>query len=213
MSEIKVKERALLVVVNVASDVDKYKWLYEAAEGLAAAVSGVAKPFYGSRTVLKGSSATVAKTVSTLASLGNKSGVKAVDLFLSVHGSKEKLYFGSESIKATDFCKKVKDAGAKNLRAMYSTTCYGAHHAPHFVDIGFDVASGAVGVNTNGATEYPAFVGKWSLGWTYEKALKPDNSEFDEAQDALAVLMGFDKSEVDSTKKIFGDPSQKIGKP
>ncbi len=105
--------------------------------------------------------------------------------------------------------RRIKDGGARNLRALYSTACFGATHAPAFVEAGFDVAAGAVGVNANAATEYPFFVGKWILGWNYENSLKPANDAFDEAQDDLARSMGFEG--VDSTKIIIGDHDQKIG--
>ena len=154
----------------------------------------------------------MSKFVSSLVSLGKKSGCKAVDVFLSLHGSSTGLFFAGNKSEYGISPEKLKDkiiaSGAKNMRALYSTLCYGADHAPSFIDAVFKVASCAIKTNANVATEYPFFVGKWILGWTYKDALAPENDVFDQAQDALAKTMGF--PDADSTKKIFGNGKLKI---
>jgi hypothetical protein len=140
--------------------------------------------------------------------LSSKSGIKAVDVLMSVHGTPTEIKLADGDIKMSTLKTNILNAGVKNLRALYTTACYGADHNAEWIAAGFKVSAGAKAVNCNSGTEYPFFVAKWILGWTYEKALAPENDLVDQAQDALAKAAGF--SDPDSTKKIKGDKDLKI---
>lgn len=204
---LKRSERALLVVACVVPPSgEKWEWLYKGVQAGAVAAAMPAYAVYGDVVSLVGESATCDAFVSKLASLGQKRGIKSVDVLLTLHGSESGLYFSDGFVKSSSLRDQITSAGAKNLHALYSTACYGASHAPNFISAGFKVAAGAVGVNCNALTEYPLFVSRWILGWTFKKALDPDNSPADKAQDDLAKAMGFSaaNSTANSTKKIYG---------
>ena len=208
MSTVKRSERSLLVVSSLAQESDKLKALYGTVAAAAVAMCTPLVACYKDVKFITGKNATVANTMSTLATLSSESGMEAVDLFLFVHGSPSSLSFADGSISSTKIKEKIVAAKVKNLRAMYSTACYASHHLQNFLDAGFKTASGAVGVNANSPHETPWFVAKWALDWTYEKALDPENDLVDKGWDAAAKALGW--GDVDSTKKVKGDCSVKI---
>ena len=89
------------------------------------------------------------------------------------------------------------------------TACYGATHAADFVRAGFRIASGAVGVNANGAHDYPAQLLVWGLGAPYKDALKAGNNrQITALYDKLARKANFE--DVNSIKLAMGRGSTSI---
>jgi hypothetical protein len=211
MSTVKKKNRSVLFVTCLSGEGEgDLEWLYRTLDDAVVGVSRTAGTTYGRVALLRGDAATRSRFVSTLVDLDNDEDNEAVDVFLVVHGSPDKLYFADGAVGATDLARSIKSAGVKHARMLYSTACYGASHADDFVSYaGFDVASGSKGVNANGVVEFPAFYTKWCLGYRFDKALDPENDALDRMLDSLAEHHDFD--EVDSTKVIEGDESQKIG--
>lgn len=197
-------QRALVVLKYIATGDSDIEWLYGFAEGASGVVvdAGLGDQ-YGTIVRLKGTQATRPKLLSTLADLGNRSDIKAIDLLVMVHGEAERLLLrgGKHAMDRLAFDIDVLGIG-KKLRLAYSTACYGATHADELVAAGFDCAVGAKQINANGATEFPLVVAGWSSGKTIETAVA-DGAVGMDLQDAAAVVMGFNG--VDSTKVIAGD--------
>jgi hypothetical protein len=148
--------------------------------------------------------------VDRLTNLAQDPQTKAIDVFLSLHGLPDTLFFEDGPIATSDLRDQLKAADLKErLRLFYSTACYGASHARDFVKGGFRTASGAVGTNTNGPYDYPAQLYNWGLGKTYRAVIKLGNHPaFMTTHDTIAEKFGFD--DADSEKIIEGKKLTRI---
>jgi hypothetical protein len=212
MGDVVKDERALFVVANLASRGDPryqllYQWLDANAVGLAWLLM---RPHYGHIHALTGSQVTRSNFVDKIQALAREPQTKALDLFLVMHGSKAVLHFEDGAVSTADLKTQLQDADLKNrLRLLYSTACYGATHANDFVEAGFRVVSGALGVNANGPYDYPAQLYHWSRGERYKSAVDAGNRRLGIlTHDAIARAAGFD--DVNSEKIIEGKKYTRI---
>lgn len=199
--------RALLVVCNtVDGGSPKLNWLYQFldASGLGLAEQ-ILVPHYGTYKKLTGSQATRSAFIDTIQALGMRSSIKAIDVILILHGNKESLLFFDGVMGTSTLRQQIAalNLGHK-LRMLYSTACYGATHADDFVNVGFDVACGAVGVNANSAFEYPTVLTMWATGSKFRDAIAVGENILTRAPaDELAKRMGF--PDANSDKVVVGN--------
>lgn len=205
-------ERALIVVSELKTFGDpKLAWLYQFLEA-----SGVvmAQTMLGGKykkiVVLSGSAATRTNLGTKITQLKNDSTIKAIDVFVHLHGSSGKLWFANGSTTSSSLKTYIASKGAQSkLRIFYSTACYGKSHAQDMVDAGFDAASGAVGVNANSSYEYPAIMGKLATGSTFKQAIDFGNNPAMRAtHDNAAKLAGFPQA--NSFKVLRGNNSETL---
>ena len=212
MSIIGKENRALLVVVNLSSwGVKKYQKLYEWLDDNAIALSKlILKSQYREVKTLSDDDVYVADFIEMLQALAEDDEIKAIDVFLSLHGEEGKLLFDDGRIRTRDLSSRIKALGIENkLRLCYSGACYGATHAQDFVNAGFRVASGALGVASNGAFDFPFQLASWAMNEIYEHAVRAGNFKLGIAiSDTAARAMGF--KDVNSKKVIYGDKSTRI---
>jgi hypothetical protein len=192
----------------------KFQKLYEWLDANAIKVAkGLLEPRYRLVETLTDADVTSANFVSRLTSLAADPQTRAVDVILVVHALPDVLVFDDGRIPIEKIRDHIKDASLKHrLRLLYSTACFGASHAPHFVEAGFRVASGAIRSNTNGPYDYPTQLYHWGKGETYRLAVsRGSNWIFMAIHDEIAEVLGFD--DVDSTKEISGRVLTRITSP
>lgn len=205
-------EQVLLVVVNLSSNVDpKFQWLYRWLDDNAVRVAKwLLESHYRKIHTLRDDKASSSNFVNKLIELAQEPQTKAIDVFLSLHGLPDTLYFHDGPIATSNLGDQLKAANLKErLRLFYSMACYGASHARDFVRGGFRTASGAVATNTNGPYDYPAQLYNWGQGKTYRAVIKAGNHPaFRTTHDTIAKKFGHD--DADSEKVIEGKKLTRI---
>lgn len=201
-------ERALLVISDLSSGSnlnDAFKSLYKFLESSGIILAETLGLLYGNITILRDREATSTNFVNALSELA-KSPVKEVDVLLHLHGLNNKLIFhNKESVNTSTLADKIAALNiGKRLRMLYSTACFGASHAQHFIRAGFTCASGSRCINANSPIEYPIFISMWASGVKFTDCINSaENLTASSALDALASL-NFPGKRVDSNKDIFG---------
>jgi hypothetical protein len=204
-------DRVMLLASNVSGTSNEFQWLYRWLDDNAVVLGRqITEPHYQKVSVLKGDQLTREAFVTRIRILGKTVGVKAVDVFLNLHGLRDGVKFADGTAPIEDLCDELEDLDlGHRWRLLYSTCCWGALHAPHFVRAGFKTVSGSLGINANGPYDFPTQLTKWVGGSTYASALRAGNNQtMREIHDGLAELFGFDN--VNSTKIIAGVKSLRI---
>lgn len=203
--------RRLLIVSNVSHNVSKWQWLYRWLDDNCISMGKqLAGSHYASVSTLKAEQVTREAFVTRVRYLAKTVGTQALDVFLNLHGRRDSLKFVDGWYRLDALAPELAALNlAHRFRLMYSSACYGALHAPHWIDAGFKTASGAKLVNANGSYDYPVQIGKWTDGATYERVVRAGNNAFlRTVHDGAARLAGFDN--VDSEKEIAGVKSLTI---
>jgi hypothetical protein len=212
MADVSKDERTLLVVANLSTwGQPRLQWLYEWLDRNAVTVARfLMEPCYGQIHSLTRSDATRSSFVDQIIHLAQEPQTKVLDVFLSLHGLRDVLYFEDGPVESSAICEELRQADLKHrLRLLYSTACYGASHAVDFVKAGFRVASGALALNANGPYDFPTQLLHWRAGETYRLAVRRGNHRiFLETHDTIARGLGF--SEVNSEKVIEGKKLTRI---
>jgi len=198
ISSVAKEHRALLVINNIAQGgLDELSFIYQTLDNLfPAAALVILKNDYQIIEKLTGSEATYDAFKNSLQSLGKKDDIKAIDVFLCLHGAKKKLWFGPKVVPTSTISKDLSDMKLENkFRWLYSLACHGSTHIQDFLDGGFRVAEGAAAVNTNGAYDFPAQIKKWEAGGSVEQAVNAGNNP---------SMMWLHDSTIDFTLKKLG---------
>ena len=211
-SAIDQRKRALLIVSDLAHlGTEKLKWLYEWLDSTGVkAIRQILHDDYSSVTELLEEDATISNFVGTLASLAGDPRNEAVDLVLMLHGLPDVLCFRGGDISLNGLRDRIQAQDLKNrLRACFSTACFGATHAPKWVDAGFRVSCGARGVYANGAYGLGIALLKWAEGARFSDTVRAANNFAVIAVcDGLARAVGFD--DVDSQWIVTGKANTRI---
>lgn len=210
--DVKRENRALLVVANLATHGrQNYRLLYQFLDASSIVMPRVllGARYHQMRT-LTGDQATVANFVDRLAELAADPQIEAIDVLINLHGEKRRLWFFEGVITVSRLADLLAAKQIQHkLRLLYSTACYGANHATDFVRAGFDVASGAIAVNANGAHDYPVQLLNWARGKPYKAALEAGNNEpLTRISDRAAEKLGFE--DVNSYKIAVGNGETSI---
>lgn len=185
------EQRALLVVSDLVDEgLEQFKELYKLLESLGPrTVLGFLEDDYKEVESLTGPDATSANFVSFLADLAGRAGIKAVDAVLMLHGREDGIYFRDGVLTGGEGGSIRQKLGAMNLgaelRACFSTCCWGETVADDLVAAGFRVACGAKEVYANGAYGIPVSLASWKSGETFASAVDKANN-----QAVLAVTDG-----------------------
>ena len=171
------EQRALIVVSQLTQGIpENQQWLYRFIEAAGRSVVEITlKNDYApdQYRALLDEMATTDHLVDTLAELGAMDGIQAIDLFVLLHGSPDRLEFQDGSWYTPSMATKLAGLSlSSKLRLVYSTACYGATHNDNFLQAGFKTAIGALGVNTNSAFELPMLLNLWALGKNLKDALR-----------------------------------------
>ena len=159
--KIRTSERALLVYSEFTNTSDENMALYTFVEksGVALAL-GLSLHYRKIRTV-SGEDAGSRDFLNALAELGRDPDHQALDVLMHMHGNPNKMHF-NDTVTSDALCEDIAALKlGRKLRMFYTTACYGATHAQDMVQAGFTCGAGAIGVNANSATEYPAVLAKW----------------------------------------------------
>ena len=211
------KAQRALIVVN---SLDKhstgtmkfiYSFLQESGPAIANTVLG---PHYKSVTVRKGVNGTRAKFLAALGSAATAPGIKAVDVFLQLHGSTNTFHFYDASVSAATLRDDILALGlpSKRLRLLYNTGCYGdSQNWQEMIAAGFATTIGSKKINTTGASEFPTFCALWQAGQTIKQVVAAaDNPATRKVQDAAAKAFSPAFANSDSTKVIRGNVNLRI---
>ena len=174
---IAIEQRALIVVSQLTQGIpENQQWLYRFIEAAGRSVTEITlKDDYAPDQYrpLLDELATTGNLVDTLVEVGAIDGILAIDLFLLLHGSPDRLEFHDRSWYTPSMATILAGLGlSSKLRLVYSTACYGATHNDDFIQAGFKAAIGARGVNTNSAFELPMLLNLWALGKNAKDALR-----------------------------------------
>ncbi len=207
-------DRVMLLVSNVSGTTQKYQMLYRWLDDNAIALGkDITAPHYRRVSVLAGDAVTREAFVTRVRIQAKSVGTQALDVFLNLHGLRDGLKFADGKVLIKDLSDELAalDLGHR-FRLLYSTSCWGALHAPYFVAAGFKTASGSKGINANGPFDFPTQLNKWVGGTTYLSAVNAANNPLmRQVHDRIAELFGF--REVDSTKEIAGVKYLRITSP
>jgi len=144
------------------------KFIYSFTENSAIAVAlGVLGGDYKKVIIRKGKNATKAKFLKALKAAATTTGVKAVDVFLQLHGDDKQFIFDDGSVDASDLRDEILKLKLPpgRLRLLYNTTCYGdSQNSPYMINAGFATTIGSHAINCTGATEFPTFCSLWQIG-------------------------------------------------
>jgi hypothetical protein len=171
------EHRALIVISQLTNGIPPdQQWLYRFIEAAGRSVTEIIlKDDYApdQYRALLDDMATSDNLLATLAELGTHPEIQAIDLFVLLHGSPDRLEFHDRSWSTPDMANKLAALGlAPRLRLVYSTACYGTTHNDDFIRAGFRTAIGALKVNTNSAFELPMLLNLWALGVSVRDALR-----------------------------------------
>jgi hypothetical protein len=170
-------QRALIVVSQLTNGIPaNLQWLYRFIEAAGRSVAEITlKNDYApdQYRALLDDMATTDNLVDTLAELGARNDIQAIDLLILLHGWKDSLEFHNSSWYTPSMANTLQGLGlSSKLRLVYSTACYGASHNDDFLLAGFKTAIGALKVNTNSAFELPMLLNLWALGKNVKDALR-----------------------------------------
>ncbi len=200
-------ERVAVVVVELATHAPQdRRWFYEWVEaGAQAETKNRIVPIYGRVELLTGAKATLARLNAVLGQAATSTKVKAIDVFINLHGSDGALTFfdGTHAVSSIrDKINSIKGVREK-LRAFNSSACYGATHVKDLLGAGFKVASGARRVNANGGYDFHTFLSAWGNNEAYFSAQEKGNDpKWIKFYDDMAIKWGL--SDVDSYKLVEG---------
>ncbi len=202
------KERELMIVANLATHgMDQYKWLYRFLEVNAVSTAWEKLGLYYNHIyTLKGKDATLAGFGDSLATVAAGENVKAVDVFVNLHGAPKTVWFEEGAYDTAQVSAALSDHHllASKLRLLYNTACYGESQTNDFLAAGFQVVNGSLKVNTDSMYEYPTIMSHWRRGDTFATAQDKGNNAFwVDFYDGIAKKNGFEDS--DSFKVVRGD--------
>lgn len=171
--------------------------------------------------LIHSNNATLPKLVEKLTAAGSSSTTTAVDLVVCLHGTTDKLgfYKNDPSNKNTELLSNdiIKAALLgipanirKKFRMVFSTACFGQTHLRMWNDIGFDCASGSLGIYADSEVSLLPFLNSWEHEKTFAESVKASNDAdvnniADEIAKAYYRSVRKDDSQIDSTRVIRGD--------
>lgn len=173
-------QRAIVVISSLSTGISEDRaWIYRAAETLAVAqVRANLAKHYRTFIPLFKEEASLANFSRVLTNLSSDSEIRAIDVFIHVHGKERTLTFSDRTLPTNELAASLASIPglSPKLRALYSAACFGASHAEDWLSAGFRVAAGSEGNNANTAYELPTFLGLWARGASYGEALTAGDS-------------------------------------
>jgi hypothetical protein len=200
-----------------------YKFL---AENGARAAKDKLSPLYDKVEVLDRGRGTLQRFYETLADLSRR--YQAVDVIIHAHGARRQLWFEDCAVDVDELgytaqhgtplrviagddasrswvlnLPAIPLTSRNHLRALYSTACYASTHFGGWDRMGFDIASGAIGVSADSIASFPTFLNYWAAGYNFGDAVDAANrSDPQRAYDQWARVLGF--SDVNSQRQTWG---------
>ncbi len=214
------EQRALLIVNSLSKQGNrKFRRLYRFIESAGVLIAKkFLAPHYRQIVVLKDRSATYQAFLETIGQLSNDRRIRAVDLFLQLHGKPGSVYFYDRQVMTRRLSLAIRKAALKDcLRIVYNTSCYGDSHSGDLLSAGFKAAVGSIGVNANAASEYPVFCRYWP-GTGRNRRNKPGLAELIKKADRQGPRLFADRlagryfKDVDSRKNVRGDGTITVDK-
>lgn len=189
MSITKSDRVAILVVYLETGGQEEWQVVYELSEPAAIlTVSAELTSVYKRVIILEKENTTEQKFIKTLSELAVDATVKAIDVIFVLHGWEEKLWFYNTKVPVARLKYQISCLNLRRkLRLLYSAACYGATHADDFVAAGFDCASGALGVTTNGDLEFPNVIDALQDGRTHKKGIEEGSEGLEERDEDSGV--------------------------
>lgn len=231
-AQVMAQNRALIIVSELDSTgIPELAPLYATLENLTNGLPNllIVDNSYREIHTLRNANATLAQFRTLSRQLAMRPEISAIDVFMVLHGRDNKLKFADGTVEMPDLVEFMNQAtnGAQQVivnrtkrkfRVMYNTSCFGASHRAAFRAVGFDVASGSIGVNANSELEYPSFLAMWNLNSTFGQALAPTNTAValaaaDGPLVATGLLLNNFLKNVNSRKLISGNANIRITTP
>lgn len=216
-------QREIIHLVTLSEAMDgANRLLYQAIEiGAGLTSNALLGPNYGKVHLLDKEQATISNLCRRLEQVAAKSSVKAVDLLMSPHGLDDRIYFypnaGVDMRTVADKLQSIPAMYRRKFRMVFSTACFGASHIDEWLDSGFQVASGSEQIYADSVLSFPAFLGTWIMGGTFQDAINAANTADPlRIQDNLAKskyeLEGISEyaSQINSYRRVGGKGNLRI---
>lgn len=210
--EVTKPERELVQIILLAPSPDSaehalYEFIENASEGLTRTLLGGS---YRKLTFLTGAAATLEGLVGALAAATGRSGVEAVDLFFTTHGTSNRVELADGRIKMSEVQGAIVDGlteeARTKLRVVFSTACFGATHLDEWRAAGFSDASGSEGIYADSAVSYAPFLIAWAAERTFAEAVAAANAaDVGNAADQVARQFYLATGRPDSAADIDSD--------
>jgi hypothetical protein len=198
--EVSEHERVLIVLSYLATR--KPFFFYRAIEkaGIWSARRMLNK-HYRQIIVLRGQEAGYKAFVHSVNTLAADVSVKAIDVIINLHGSRNTLVFAPHTHISYDAIV-FSDGATQKLRLMYSTACYAAAGNKFLLKAGFRTAIGAGALNINALTEYPALLLAWAHGYNVDAIIRKAAGPLGRLTDIVGRIIS---NEVASRKVVAGN--------
>jgi hypothetical protein len=225
-------ERALLAVTALAlGGPARLRPLYRILDAAAAWLARRLGRAYGRAEVLLGADATLAAVAAAAARLASAPGVRAVDVFLNVHGQPATVTLAGGEVEVPALAAALAGGtavgavaggaaasgapmGGARPRLVYSTACHAAAHAAALRAAGFRACVGARRINATGGFETPVFLALWARGAEVGRALRiadhPAPRGLADAVAGLVLRAVGERGAVDSGKVLEGEAGVSI---
>jgi len=194
-----------------------YEFIEVATEGLTRSILGGS---YRNITFVKGANATLEGLIKALTEAARPSGVEAVDLIFSTHGSTDKVVLAEGPMRESVLGEALSDmpeAVRAKLRMCFSTACYGETHTDTWLAAGFTDAAGARGMYADSAVSYAPFLTAWAAERSFREAVAAANAAdvgdiADSAARAYYLAQGKPEkaADIDSTRYGRGGGASRI---
>lgn len=184
------QDRALIIITELdTGGLRELAPLYSALEDIGAGLPRlpILRQQYREIHVLKDRDATTQKFKAMGLHLASRPEIKAIDVFVMLHGLTNRLLFANGTITPDRLAQfmttstNTREARLvlemkKKFRLLYNTSCFGASHRAGFRQMGFDVVVGSIAVNANAEVEYPSFLTLWNAGANIRDSFAPSNN-------------------------------------
>jgi len=193
----KSQREALVVIAELSQGSAAQRAFYDFVEFNADLLARVnLNPNYNAVTYLEGTQATRAHLSDCLRAIAAKPNVKAVDLIFVTHGLNGSVKFTDQEVSMTtvrnDITGKLSVAQRAKLRMVFSTASFGSTHLTSWLQAGFKVASGSIGIYADSAVSFLPFLIAWANGATFSSAIAAANAaDLGHAVDAAAKTVLF----------------------
>ncbi|MBY0516118.1 MAG: hypothetical protein K2P81_04375 [Bacteriovoracaceae bacterium] len=181
------EQRALLAIVDLAEEASSTKWMYR-LEGKAAVnrIERLIGESYSKKIIHKKKEATLENFLNSLKSLLGDESVQKIDVIIYIHGKNPDSPYGAAVCFVGTACtpvdylstqiRNLSPENSHKLRMLYSDACWGQYHMNAWLDAGFRVVNGSLGVDANHSADLRRFLKQWSRGETYETGIEKANS-------------------------------------
>lgn len=190
VADVPSQNRALVIVLNMYTADRGWildQWYLAETKGSAKIIQRAVKGHYQKVIWLYRNRAQYSLFKDTLVELERDPTIEAIDALVYVHGEPDALNFIYDVdpkgrpldhfVPTETVAQEIRSLGLTKLRAMFSDACYSGSHRDTWLEAGFKVAAGAVGVDSNQGRDVGIFFRRWVAGQPFKRSVRAANRE------------------------------------